>query len=199
MSLYKFAQPIVVGVMRLFFKIEVIGKENLITDRGFILAANHQSYCDPVFMGVGFRKEVRFMAKKELFDKPVLGFLIRHLGAFPVSRGKGDMSAVETAEKIIQDGGVLGIYPEGTRSKTGELLKAKSGALLIASKTGADIVPTGITYTKRKFLRKGVTIAYGTPIKNEEINIGENMSREKLKYGKELLMQRISELIKVEK
>lgn len=199
MNLYSVARPVVIALMRLFYKIEVIGEDNILKDKGFILAANHQSFLDPIFMVVGLKQQVQYMAKKELFEKPVLGFLIRNLGAFPVSRGSNDTSALDKAQEIVKSGGVLGIYPEGTRSKTGKLLKAKSGTIVIASKTGADIVPAGITYTKRKFLRKGVTVAYGTPIKNEEINIGEGLSKEKLKYGKELLMQKIAELIKVEK
>ena len=88
-------------------------------------------------------RRVRFMAKHELFDNPILGFLIRSLGAFPVRRGKDDKDAFRTALEVLRSGEVLGIFPEGTRSAEGRLQKAYSGAAVLAEKTGAYLGTCG--------------------------------------------------------
>jgi 1-acyl-sn-glycerol-3-phosphate acyltransferase len=194
MTIYLFAQQVVLFIMRFGFKIKVECKEKLPKDRGFVLTANHRSNLDPLFIGLGFKRTVRFMAKEELFHNPILGFIITKLGTFPVSRGKGDHSAIDKAVSIVKEGGVLGIFPEGTRSKTGKLQKAKSGAVLVASMTGADIIPVGIRYGERKFIRREITVVYGDPIKNEELEIVDN-NRAQLKAACNLLMGRIAELL----
>ncbi|WMJ23527.1 lysophospholipid acyltransferase family protein [Paludicola sp. MB14-C6] len=196
MTFYLFAQQVVLFIMRFGFKIKVENKENLPSDRGFVLASNHRSNLDPLFIGLGFKRKVCFMAKEELFQNPILGFIIRKLGAFPVSRGKGDHAAIDKAVNIVQSGGVLGIFPEGTRSKDGVLKKAKSGAVLVASMTHADIIPVGIRYGERKFIRREITVVYGEPIKNEQLIIVDN-NRAQLKAACGLLMSRIAELLGV--
>ncbi len=147
--------------------------ENIPSDRGIILCANHRCYFDPVFVGVKLKRELRFMAKVELFHKPVLGALIKKLGAFPVKRGTGDMEAVTKAIDTVKNGGVFAIFPEGTRSKTGEMGKFKSGAVLVASKTDGDIVPCYIQFEGKLRFRSKVTVTFGKVIKNEEFKIDE--------------------------
>ena len=84
------------------------------------------------------------MAKAELFRIPVLGFLIRELGAFPVQRGAADRSAIRRALRILNDGGVVGVFPEGTRNRRGEVLNPQGGAALIALKAGVPVLPAAI-------------------------------------------------------
>lgn len=194
MTFYLFARRTVLFFMRFGYKINIEYKDNLPSDRGFILAANHQSNLDPLFIGLGFKRKVCFMAKEELFRNPILRFILNNVGSFPVSRGTGDHSAIDRAIAIVQEGGVLGIFPEGTRSKDGVLKRAKSGAVLVASKTGGDIVPVAIKYGEKNFIRRNVLITYGNPIPNEKLMIDGN-DRHQLKAASIVLMSEIKALL----
>ena len=128
---------------------------------------------DPMIVCQGIRhSEIHFMAKAELFDIPVLKHVIRWLNAFPVSRGSGDLTPINTSIQVIQDKEILGIFPEGTRSKDGNLLRFKSGLALIAQQTGAPVLPVTITYCdpKKKF-RSRVVVNYGKLMTCEELGI----------------------------
>jgi len=138
-ALYKFVKCIYYA----FYNVSVEGKENIPSDKGFIIASNHRSYADPPLVAVTSRcSKFAFVAKEELFKNPLFGWLIRKLGAFPVSRGKGDMSVITNAVEKLEEGRILVIFPEGTRSKDGKLGKGKTGVALIAAKSKAVVVPT---------------------------------------------------------
>ena len=122
-------------------------------------------------------KPIRYMAKAELFQNKFVSFIIRHLGAFPVARGKGDTSAIDTAVETVKSGRVLGLFPEGTRSHDDQLLRFKSGAVVIASQSGGDLLPTAIWYSGKKF-RSKVIIRYGSPIPNSEIVIEDHSAKQ---------------------
>lgn len=195
MSFYGFARGLVSFAIRFKYKIEVKNIENLPPpDKGYVLASNHRSNFDPVFIGLGTNRPVCFMAKEELFKNKFFGSILKKLGAFPVSRGTGDHSAITNAIDVIKNGKILGIFPEGTRSKDGTLRKAKSGAVLISSKTNGDIVPVGIHYGDKKLWRQKITVTYGKPISNEKLAITDT-NRNELKAASKLLMERIGELI----
>ncbi len=113
-----------------------------------ILAANHTSNADPVVIG-GFltqtlNRRVNWLGKKELFDVPILGWLSWHGGIHPVDRGAADVDAFKLASKILSEGHLLAVFPEGTRSPDGTLQRAKDGIALLALRTGAPVVPIGI-------------------------------------------------------
>lgn len=192
MSFYHFARGIVICLMKVAYKMTIVHEEEISENEGLILAANHQSNFDPVFLGIGLKRQIRFMAKEELFHNKFFGGLITKLGAFPVARGKGDHAAVDKAIQIVKDGGLLGIFPEGGRSNNGALKKGKSGVVLIASQTGGAIIPVGIKYGGRQLWRKKVTITYGKRILNEQIKI-EGHNRTQLKAASELLMDKIAQ------
>ena len=141
MSFYNFARQVMILVSRCQYRLEYEGLENIPENGGFILCSNHISMYDPILVAIRVKPQCFFMAKEELFRFKPLAFLIRALGAFPVSRGKGDTGAIEKAAEIVESGGVLAIFPEGHRSKDGKLLKLKSGAVVVASMTGADLLP----------------------------------------------------------
>lgn len=147
---YKIMRVILYPFIRLFFRIKITGSENIPHNRGYILCANHVSVADVFALAVAFKCHIRYMGKEELFKNPVLGFFFRALGAFAVKRGTGDTKAIEEACEILKNGGVFGIFPEGTRSKNGEIGKMKSGAALIAAKTQADVLPVSIKYSTVK-------------------------------------------------
>lgn len=153
----------------LILRTRVIGAENIPASGAFILAANHVSNWDPPFLGTFIDREVCYMGKEELFKNPVMAWICRSLHVFPVKRGAADKTAIKTAVKILKDGKCFGIFPEGTRSKTGKLGKAEAGVSLIAAMTKAPIIPAAIVNTEKifsgeKFLPQPAVV-YGTPIK----------------------------------
>ncbi|MBQ2650696.1 MAG: 1-acyl-sn-glycerol-3-phosphate acyltransferase [Clostridia bacterium] len=143
-----------------WFKLENV--EN-IPKGAAILSGNHTANVDSVLviLALGPDKQHAAMAKQELFRIPGFGWLIRQLGAYPVTRGGNDIAAVKFSLKALKDGLKLIIFPEGTRVRPGQVVEAKSGAAMMAVKTGVPIVPLHITPGRKMF--KGVTVVFGEP------------------------------------
>ena len=141
---YKTIVSILRPIVKVLFKIEVRGIENLKHGGKYLVCCNHQSFWDIVFLICVFPMQINFMAKKELFSFAPLGWIFKKMGAFPVNRAVGDVSAVKQAEDILNKGGVLGIFPEGTRYPLGAPHKAKAGAAMFALNTKASILPVAI-------------------------------------------------------
>jgi len=172
----------------------VIGAENIPAQGAFILAANHVSNWDPPFLGTFIEREVCYMGKEELFKNPIMAAICRGLHVFPVKRGAADKTAIKTAIKILKDGKCLGIFPEGTRSKTGKLGKAASGVSLIAAMTKAPIIPAAIIntekiFSKEKFLPRPAVV-YGKPIKF----FGSTKDRDAMENFAQEIMNEIAKL-----
>lgn len=165
---YKIATGLASLFYHIIFKITVIGRENIPKKLGgCIIASNHVSNNDPPFVGIVFKGKYTFMAKEELFRSRLFGWLIRKLGAFPVKRGAKDLAAIDTAIESIHKGRTFIIFPEGTRSKTGELGKPKSGVSLIAVRAKAPVIPVFVKYGRKKF-RRNALMCIGEPIPKEE-------------------------------
>lgn len=185
--------------MRIYFKfmfdIQFEGVENIPKNGGFIIASNHRHNFDPIFLSLKMKKQIFYLAKIELFDTPIKNLLFSGIGCIPVSRGKGDTTAIDQAILTIKKDRVLGIFPEGTRSKDGTPLRPKSGIALIAGKSGADILPCAIVFGDR--LEKGskIIVKYGKMIANEELEIDENPSPTQLRNTSKKIMQRILDLL----
>lgn len=162
--LYGFLKGILPLFFRVVYRTEVHGQENVPKEGAAIIAANHISLWDPPFLGSFCPRRVSFMAKKELFENPIFSSLITRLGAFPVNRGAADRTAIKTALGVLAEGKCLGLFPEGTRSKTGKLGEAEAGIGLIAYKANVPIVPVAITGTNGKGLFPKFTIRFGKPI-----------------------------------
>ncbi|MCI5808992.1 MAG: 1-acyl-sn-glycerol-3-phosphate acyltransferase [Oscillospiraceae bacterium] len=190
---YYFGKAVTGLIFRFWFHIEFYGQENQPQDRGYILCCNHRSALDPVLIAQKIKKPIRYMAKMELFQNKFVSFIIRHLGAFPVARGKGDTSAIETAVETVKSGRVLGLFPEGTRSHDDQLLRFKSGAAVIASQSGGDLLPAAIWYGGKGF-RSKVVIRYGKPIANSRILIEENSAKQ-VKAAVALLRDEVEKLL----
>ncbi len=171
---------------------EIIGLENFPQNGGVIAAANHVSYWDPVVVGCSLNRPVHFMAKAELFKVPVLGPIITAFNAFPVQRGKSDRNAIRKAVEILNAGKVLGVFPEGTRSSSGELLKPHLGAAMLAYKTGVPIMPIAVIGS-RGFFGK-ITVKIGKPIPLPEPK-GSRPGRQDLEEYSNQVMAAISQLI----
>lgn len=186
--LYSFGRVVCAPLMKLLFRTKFINRNNIPQEGRYIICSNHLSYADPVLIALGQKRKVRFMAKAELFKNKFFAALIRSLGAFPIYRGNGDMESINVGEQILKDGGVMVIYFEGKRSKTGEFLRPKSGAMLIAFQTDTPIVPACITPQKGplKFFRKTV-ISYGEPVTVRELGIKEGNLREFREASKQVM------------
>lgn len=147
------------------FRVKVLGKEQLPKESGYIVYSNHLSNWDPIFMHLILDTKPRFMAKKELFKNPILRGIVTYFGAFSVDRGNGDLGAIKTALTIVRSGGVLGIYPEGTRAKDGVIKPFQPGAAVVALRTDAALVPLYISRKLKPFKRTYMVFGEPTNLK----------------------------------
>lgn len=151
---YSFCRSLFRFFFSVFCPLEVKGAENIPQEGPLLIIANHISYWDPVVVGTVMNRQVYFMAKAELFDYPVFGAIIRSLGAFPVSRKKIDRSSLRKAIKLLSEGKVVGIFPEGTRNKKGDLLPFLPGAAFVARKAAVPIIPIALQKKRRRWGNK---------------------------------------------
>lgn len=176
--LYKFVKVIYTILLKILFRPEVIGKENIPEAGPIIFAGNHIHAVDPTMVMSCTNRIVHYMAKEELF-KGLHGILFRKIGLIKVYRNKSNPQAVIEAENILKNGGTIGIFPEGTRNKSKEeLLKFRHGTVRIAKNANVKIVPFAIK-GKYKLFRKSVKIEFGKPIdvSNMEIEEANNYLR----------------------
>jgi 1-acyl-sn-glycerol-3-phosphate acyltransferase len=168
--LYLVVRALLVPFLRLWFHMRITGAENIPREGAAVIAPNHKSFWDSFFVAVATPRHLRFMGKSELFEKRPLGYLFVRLGAFPVRRGEADQDALETARTILRQGGLLALFPEGTRVRDPEGVGSpKRGAGRLALEAGAPLIPTAITGTQRLFAGPfpkpvRVQVAFGEPI-----------------------------------
>ena len=193
MSFYTFARAICRGYFAIFHRWQVLGKENVPMDGPVLILSNHISLLDPPSVGSGTDRQVTIMAKEELFRVPLFGGMIRALGAFPVKRGAGDRAALRLALGLLEDGKCLLMFPEGTRSKTGELEEGQTGAAFFALRSQAVVVPTAIVGGYRLFRR--TKIVYGKPLDISEFRNSKS-NKQTLADLTEHIMSAIEELIR---
>jgi len=157
---YTFIRFIAWVLLKIFWKMEIIGLENIPKEGSLIVAANHTSNLDPVILGAAFNRKMNFIAKKEVFNNFIGNFVCKRLNAFPVDRKKIDIKALKHALNVLQNKEVLGIFPEGTRSIDGELKDFKLGIIRMAMKTDAPILPVGIDGAHQIFPRGKIIPAF---------------------------------------
>jgi 1-acyl-sn-glycerol-3-phosphate acyltransferase len=189
-TFYSFAKSVTYSIFKPWYRIEALGVENFPKERGVLLCSNHINNFDPIVVGIMIPRPVHYMAKEELFSIPVLGNIVRKCNAFPVKRGFSDREALRTGLKILKDGGVFGLFPEGHRSKTGELGKGLSGAGFFALRSEALVVPCAIIGPYKSFHK--LKVVYGKPIDMEERRKNKASPEEVT----ELIMSEIDKLIK---
>src|SRR5262245_21095827 len=168
---YAVARVVVGALVPLVAKLRTEGLENIPKDGPAILASDHISWFDIPLVSVRVPRITHYMAKIELFGIPVLGGILRLLGAFPVRRGEGDREALRTAQRVLQEGNLVVIFPEGHRSG-GHLIEGKSGVALIALRAGVPVIPVAVFGTERILngFRIGpfaprATVRYGKPFR----------------------------------
>ena len=172
---YRFIRALAIVYVHIVYNCKVINKENLLSNGGIVLCSNHQSFNDVLLLASFCNRPLRFMGKEELFKNKIIAYLFKKLGAFPVSRGKGDSNAIDMAKSIVQNKEVFMIFPEGTRSKDGKMLRAKSGAAVVASSCDAPIIPVAIKYSSNCHFFCKASLIFGKPIelKMQEQSRGE--------------------------
>lgn len=159
---YRIIYTIAAPIIHLLFPCRVVGLEDF-PEEGALLCANHASGWDPIIIALNLPRDSRLtvMAKDSLFRIPLLGFLLKKLGIFPVKRGGNDLTAMKTAMKVLGGGNRLLVFPEGTRVEEQGEVEAKGGVTMMATRTGVPMVPI-YCGGKHKFLRK-TTIVFGKP------------------------------------
>ena len=167
---YRLLKPILGPIFKLYYHPKVIGKEEIPKEGPILIVGNHKHLYDQCLAIISTKRMIHYMAKKEYFDGKMRWFF-KMVGCIPVDRSKKDDAATTSALEVLNDGGAIGLFPEGTRNKTEEfLLPFKFGAVSMASKTNATIVPFGIT-GDYKFRSKNLVMRFGTPFKVGDMDL----------------------------
>lgn len=176
---YPIVRVLCTGFLKVFYPYEVENGNSLPEDGKMVICSNHQHNIDPVLIDATQNRLLYYMAKGELFKfKPFAQFISRY-GAFPVRRGKDGGKAIKTGEELLDDNNCVGVFIEGTRSRTGELLRPHTGAIVLAHETDTPILPCCITGKKgliRAFNKTKIT--YGKPITTKELGVTEGTMSE---------------------
>jgi 1-acyl-sn-glycerol-3-phosphate acyltransferase len=187
---YRFIAWLVRTLLKAFWHLRVFGAEKVPPAGPVIVACNHVSYFDPPALGCALSRPLSYMAKQELFTIPVLGTIIRALGAYPVDRSRHTGAAIKRSLEVLQTGAAIGIFPEGTRNLDGTV-KPHVGVALLAAKSGAVVVPAYVGGTAHANRLRPITVAYGDPL---HFDTARKASREDLAKWTDEIMARIHAL-----
>lgn len=163
--LYRICKGILKPIFYFFYNVKVEGAENLPKGGPLVICANHFSLFDPIILAIAMPYQIYSMAKAELFENKLFGYFLSKIGVFPVKRGEADIKSIKTSLKLLKENKIMGMFPEGTRNKTGEL-KAEPGIAMIAIRAQAMVLPVAIISNYKLFKRTIVKI--GKPIKLEQ-------------------------------
>jgi len=173
--LWRIGFPIVRALAAFLAPWRLEGAENIPRSGGYILVANHINWKDPPWMEFALGRAIRYMGKRELFETPVIGFLLRGIGAFPVRRGEADRGALQMALAVVAAGQPLGFFPEGHRSGSGQLIRGRAGVAYVALHTGAPIIPLAVSGTRRArlgaFWRRDILFRVGPPFGAADLDL----------------------------
>ena len=196
-ALYRFAATVMRILMPICYKIRLEGKENLPTEGGYLFISNHRSMADVLIIGMQNHKtQFCVLAKQELFANGFFGRLIKKLGAIAIDRGSGDISPLDELAERLRNGENALIFPEGTRSKDGKMLRFKTGAALIALQTGVPIIPVGIDIKGELHFRSRVTVRYGPAFHVPVSDVTEGLpSSALLKAARKEMTQNVAALL----
>lgn len=197
---YEFWKRLFYYICRLAFRLKIEGREREPASGPLIVAGNHASLLDPPLIGMCLRRQSAYMAKDDLFTVPILGPWLRSIGSFPVRRGAPDRKAIRRSLEVLERGGVLVIFPEGTRSLDGRLRDAEPGAAMIALRTGVPVLPAAVVNSYR-ILPKGarwprfmqVTVRFGPLLHVPKIE--GRLDHETLAHWGRRIMREIEEML----
>ncbi|WP_026696553.1 lysophospholipid acyltransferase family protein [Alkalicoccus chagannorensis] len=166
-KLYSTGQFVCRTFFRLFFRVRILGRENIPEGEGVMLCSNHINNLDPPLLGAFIKRQTRYMAKSELFHAPLLKQLLPKLGAFPIKRGTSDRQALRNGLSLLKQEEVIGIFPEGTRSRTGELGEGMTGVGFFALRSQAVVIPCAVVGSYKPFSK--LLLVYGEPLDMEKL------------------------------
>lgn len=195
-NFYMKAHTVVAPLIRFFQRIKATGLENVPNNSGLIICANHIAAKDVVLIAAALPRQVRFVAKKELFKVPIVGWLIKKLGAVKLDRGGADVNAIKTTVNLAKEGHIVSIFPQGHRypGVDPSTTPIKSGAGMIAYHSGCDVVPVCIKTKNDKYHLFGkIEIIFGKPIKNSDLGF-ENGGTAEYKEATRLIFNSILKL-----
>jgi 1-acyl-sn-glycerol-3-phosphate acyltransferase len=172
--LWRIGFPIVRALAAFLAPWRLEGAENIPRSGGYILVANHINWKDPPWIEFALGRAIRYMGKQELFETPVVGFLLRAIGAFPVRRGEVDRRALQVALAVLAAGQPLGLFAEGHRSESGQLIRGRPGVAYVAQRSGAPIIPLAVSGTRGArlgaFWRRDIVIRVGAPFRASDLD-----------------------------
>lgn len=177
---------------KVYYRAEIIGLENIPKEGPLIFCGNHRTYLDPPLMVATAKRDMKFLAKEELYNNKFLAFLGWVFEAIPVKRDEKDVSAIKTSLKFLKSGQCIGLFPEGTRNGLEKGEKVKDGVAFFAVRSGAKVVPCGIKGGNKE--NRKVTITYGKPLDYSKYK--GTKDKEKLEEITEEIMDKIIELTK---
>lgn len=192
---YRISAPVVRMALRTASRWRVEGLDNVPRDGPLVVVANHMSNWDPPLLSLSLGRYAVFMGKEELFRYRPLNPFLSGLGIFPVGRGRLDREALRIAERILADGGVLAVFPEGSRSRERRLKPALPGSAMIALRTGVPVLAAAITGTEkiaigpRSWRRPVVTVRFGSPFR-----VGDECGSDRRRAA-DFMMGRVAELL----
>lgn len=193
--MYKVIRVFLYYFFKIIFRCKIIGIDHIPCSGGAIIASNHVSLFDPPVVGTAFTRPIHFMAKEELFTMPALRWIFTKLNAFPVRRATADRTAIRHAISLLENGELLGLFPEGTRSRTGKLGKPETGLAMIALKAGVPVIPTAVIGTNKVWkdghLLPRFIVKFGKPI----IVNREKADKDTMENLSNKIMQEISLLL----
>ena len=192
---YRLVRVVVTPAVLLVWRARCIDSDKVPGEGPVIVAPNHFSFLDHFFVAVYLRRPVQFMGKSQLFKRP-MQFIYSHGGVFPVRRGQHDDEAFKTAHTVLARGGMVVMYAEGGRSRSGELGQPRPGLGRLALESGATVVPTAIAGTERarnwrRFQFPKVTVQYGDPVRFDQV---DEPSREQAQAASELVFERVERM-----
>lgn len=196
MKLYRFLKGLLLGLIKLLFRIKAVNRENEPKEAPFIICSNHISFADVILLGAVIKHPIRFLAKAELFKIPVLGAFFKAMGAFPIKRGTADVGAIKTTIRLLNEKQVVAVFLQGTRCPGVDVsqTEAKSGAAMMAYRAGVPVLPVYIDTKKNKlklFCRN--TVRVGKLITFEEMAF-ESQSKSEYDRVTKLIFDRIIDL-----
>ncbi|WP_280768245.1 lysophospholipid acyltransferase family protein [Salipaludibacillus daqingensis] len=166
-KVYSIGQFICRTYFRLFYRVTLVGRDNIPADGGVLLCSNHIHNLDPPLVGAFLKRQTKFMAKAELFNAPILKSILPRVGAFPIRRGMSDRQALRSGLKLLKQSEIVGVFPEGTRSKTGELGEGLAGVGFFALRSEANVVPCAVIGSYKLF--SPLKVVYGPPVNMNSI------------------------------
>ena len=200
MTVFYYLETLIAKILlRLLTRREVRGRENVPVEGPLIVVANHLSLADPPILAASLQRRIVFMAKEESFRHPLEGPLVRGFRAFPVRRGQLDRRALRSAQQVLGEGLALGMFPEGTRSRTAQLQAGQPGTALIALRSGAPVLPVALTGTEKVlgprllYGRLRITVTVGEPFSLPPVD--GKLTKAQLASATEVIMAHLAELL----